>query len=278
MRLRACFDDGLQQGWLALERITGAYRGPGRRGRIWLRVARARLFELAILLWSLPFGLAILTVFQLWRPPWVVRRTLRRWSAGFIAAGRWILGVDYRIEGLENVPPRPVIFVCNHQSAWESIAFTVFEPDLNVIAKAEAMDIPVFGWGLRHAPMIAVRRERRGTNLRRIIREARQSLAEGRSILLFPEGTRVPPGAFRRYERGIEALYRNCDAPMVPVVHDAGLFWTGGFRPKRAGRITLRFLPAVAPGREPEGVAAEIERLLNREKERLAAAGRSVED
>lgn len=231
---------------------------------------RTRLFELAILLWSVPFGLAILTVFQVWRPPWVVRWALRRWSAGFIGAARWIVGVEYRIEGHENVPRRPVIFVSNHQSYWESIAFTVFVPDLNVIAKAEAMDIPVFGWGLRHAPMIPVERDRRGTNLRRIIREARKGLAEGRSVLLFPEGTRVPPGRFRPYERGVEALYRTCRTDIVPVVHNAGLLWTGGFQPKRAGLVTLRFLPPIAPGRNPEAVAAEIEDLLNREKERLA--------
>lgn len=240
---------------------------------MWLRIARTRLFELAIFLWSLPFGLAILTLFQLWRPPWVVRWTLRRWSAGFIGCARWIVGVDYRIEGWETVPGRPVIFVCNHQSAWESIAFTVFEPNLNVIAKAEAMDIPVFGWGLRHAPMIPVRRDRRGTNLRRIIRGARKSLAEGRSLLLFPEGTRVPPGTFRPYERGLEAIYRACDAPIVPVAHNAGLFWTGGFQPKRSGCITMRFLPPIAPEGDPERMVAEIEDLLNSEKERLAGHG-----
>ena len=239
-------------------------------GRMWLQVVRTRLFELSILLWSLPFGLAILSIFQVWRPPWLVRWALRRWSAGFVGAARWIVGVEYRIEGRENVPRRPVIFVCNHQSYWESIGFTVFEPNLNVVTKAEAMDIPVFGWGLRHAPMIPVQRDRRGTNLRRIIRDARKSLADGRSILLFPEGTRVAPGRFRRYERGVEALYRTCDAEIVPVVHNAGLLWTSGFQTKHAGLVTLRFLPPIAPGRDPGAVAAEIEDLLNREKEHLA--------
>lgn len=234
--------------------------------RQWLRT---RLFELAILVWSLPFGIAILSYFQIYRLPAHVRRVLRLWSAGFIFAARWIVGVRYTIEGRENIPDRPVIFICNHQSYWESIAFTVLIPHLNIISKAEAMEIPVFGWGLRHAPMIPVYRSIRGSNLRRIIREAQKSLADGRSILLFPEGTRVKPGQTRTFERGLELLYLKCNAQIVPVAHNAGLCWTEGFATKAAGRLTLRFYPPIAPGLDPTTVAREIERLLNREKQAL---------
>ena len=160
-----------------------------------LQRLRTRLFELAILLWSLPFGIAILTVFRVARPPRVVRRTLRLWSSGFIFAARHIIGVRYRFEGFENVPAGPVVFVSNHQSYWESIAFTAFVPHINVVTKAEAMEIPVFGWGLRHAPMTPVFRSRRGANLRRIVREARRSLAQGRSVLIFPRERASAPGA-----------------------------------------------------------------------------------
>jgi 1-acyl-sn-glycerol-3-phosphate acyltransferase len=241
---------------------------PRRSVRQWLRTC---CFELAILLWSLPFGIAILSYFQIYRPPVQVRWALRLWSTGFICAARWIVGVRYTIEGRENVPARPVVFVCNHQSYWESIAFTVLIPHLNIIAKAEAMDIPVFGWGLRHAPMIPVYRRHRGSNLRRIVREARKSLAEGRSILLFPEGTRVKPGHARPFERSLELLYLKCNAPIVPVAHNAGLCWTGGFATKAAGLITMRFYPPIAPGMDPASFAQGIERLLNREKDALAA-------
>lgn len=242
---------------------------PLTRPGYWLQTFRTRVFELAVLLWSLLFGLAILTVFQVWRPPSVVRRALRLWSSGFVAAARWIVGVRYVVEGRENLPDCPVIFVCNHQSSWESIALTAFVADVNVVAKAETMDIPVFGWGLRHAPMIPVHRDRRGGNLRRIVRDARTSLAEGRSILIFPEGTRVRPGDTRRYQRGLALLYGACDADIVPVVHNAGLCWREGFRTKFAGLVTMRFLPPIAPGGDPEAVAREIEELINREKDAL---------
>lgn len=246
---------------------------PAARPGYWLQTLRTRVFELAVLLWSLLFGLAIVAVLRFWRPPRVVRRVLWLWSSGFVAAARWIVGVRYVLEGRAELPGRPVIFVCNHQSYWESIAFTAFFPDINVITKAGAMDIPVFGWGLRHAPMIRVDRERRGANLRRIVREARRSLAEGRSILIFPEGTRVEPGATRRYQRGLALLYGVCGAQIVPVAHNAGLCWTKGFETKRAGLVTMRFLPPIAPGGDPEAVAREIEELINREKEALLRRG-----
>ena len=251
------------------ETATPSAIGADARPGVPLQLLRTRLFEVAILLWSLPFGLAILTVFRLARPPRLVRRTLRLWSAGFIFAARHIVGVRYRFEGVENVPAGPVVFVSNHQSYWESIAFTAFVPHINVVSKAEAMEIPIFGWGLRHAPMTPVFRNRRGGNLRRIVREAKKSLAEGRSVLIFPEGTRVDPGCRRPHLRGVELLYTACDAPLVPVVHNAGLCWSAGFGIKRAGEVVVRFCPPIAPGQDPARTARQVEALLNREKDVL---------
>jgi 1-acyl-sn-glycerol-3-phosphate acyltransferase len=253
------------------ETTTPSAIGPAARPPIPLELLRTRLFELVILLWSVPFGIAILTVFRIVRPPSVVRRALRLWSAGFILAARYIVGVRWRLEGIENLPAGPVVFVCNHQSYWESIAFTAFVPHINVVSKAEAMDIPVFGWGLRHAPMTPVYRDRRGANLRRIVQETARSLREGRSVLIFPEGTRVDPGRRRPHLRGLELLYSACAAPLVPVVHNAGLCWTAGFATKHAGEVVVRFCPPIPPGQDPGQVARLTESLLNREKDALLA-------
>lgn len=195
------------------------------------------------------------------------------WSSGFIRAAQIIIGVNYRVLGRENIPDEPCIFVCNHQSYWESIALTAFIPDINVISKTGAMAIPVFGWGLRHAPMIPVNRTQRGMNLRRIVREAERSIANGRSVLIFPEGTRVKPGARRRYLRGLKLLYASCNAPMVPIVQDAGRCWTEGFSVKHPGMVTMRFDPAIEPGHNPAEVAQNIEAHINREKDGLLLSG-----
>lgn len=237
------------------------------------RFMRTRLFEIYVLLWSLPFGLVILTWFQVSRRPRHVRRLLRLWSGGFIFGGRWIIGLDYRIEGREHLSGQPVVIVCNHQSYWESIALCALVPDVNVISKRAAMRIPVFGWGLRHAPMIPVDRDLPGGNLRRIAREAVRSMASGRSILIFPEGTRVKPGARRRFERGLAHLCRGADVSIVPVVHNAGLFWPPGFANKHPGIVTMRILPAIPANGDPKQLSAHLERCMNREKDQLPGIG-----
>lgn len=244
-----------------------------RWGTMLSRAARTRLFEMCVLMWSLPFGLVICTYFQLRRMPREVRWALRLWSRGFLFFAAHVIGVRYTLENAESVPQQPVIYVGNHQSYWESIAFTAFVANLNVVTKAEAMRVPVFGWGLRHAPMIRIDRHRRGSNLRRLVRETKKSLRAGRSVLIFPEGTRVPPGERMAYLRGLELVYRECDCPVVPVVHNAGRLWSEGFRTKKPGTVTLRFLPAFLPGKRPTETAASLEALINTEKDKLVPTG-----
>jgi 1-acyl-sn-glycerol-3-phosphate acyltransferase len=199
-----------------------------------------------------------------------VRWILWLWTRGFVLGAWAILGVRYRLEGLGNVPgERPVIFACNHQSYWESIFLCSRIRDVNVITKRGAMEIPVFGWGLKHAPMIPVDRDQPGRNLRRILRDGPASLAAGRDLLIFPEGTRVPPGQRRPYLRGVELLYRKCGVPVVPIVQNAGLLWPPGFGVKRPGTVTVRFLEPIPPGLGAAEFAERLERLLNEEKDRL---------
>lgn len=230
---------------------------------------RTRLFEIYVLIYSLFIGALIVLYYKWTRKPREVRHILRIWSWCFIYGARVILGMRFRLEGLENIPKHPVIFVGNHQSYWESIAMTVFVPHINVITKRAAMSIPVFGWGLYHAPMTPVDRDSAGQNIRRIVREGRVSIEEGRSILIYPEGGRVPLGERRPFSRGLEILYRNCSADVVPFVTNAGLYWPKGFTSKHPGIITMRFLPPMPPGQDPHSFAVEIERLLNEEKEKL---------
>ena len=232
-------------------------------------VVRTRLFEVYMLLVSAAIGAVILTYLRWHKRPNEVRWFLRLWSACFIHGARAITGTRFRLEGLENIPDRPVIFVGNHQSYWESIAMTVFVPNINVVTKRAAMSIPVFGWGLRHAPMTPVDRDEPGKNLRRMMRQGKQAIREGRSILIYPEGSRVPPGEFRPFSRGLAPLYRHCGCDVVPFVTDAGVHWPAGFETKKPGMVTMRFLPAISAGGDPEEVANALEDQLNAEKEKL---------
>lgn len=230
---------------------------------------RTRLFELYMVIVSALIGVCILVYLRWTRKPREVRWFLRLWSSSFIYGARAIVGMRFRVEGRENIPEGAVIFVGNHQSYWESIAMTVFFPHINVVTKREAMSIPVFGWGLLHAPMIPIYRDAPGQNLRRLLRDGSASTAEGRSILIYPEGGRVPPRERRPYSRGLGPLYRRCGCDVVPFVTNAGLHWFAGFKTKYSGVVTIRFLPPIPAGQPVREFEEDIERLLNREKDRL---------
>ena len=232
---------------------------------------RTRIFELYVFVMSLFVGVSILLYFQWTKKPKQVRALLRFWSSCFIYGAKFILGINFVIKGREHIPAEPVIFMGNHQTYWESVAMTVFFPDINVVTKRAAMAIPVFGWGLKHAPMIPVDRETPGKNIRRILKDGRASIREGRHILIFPEGSRIPIGTTQPFVRGFEMLYKYCNTNVVPFVTDAGLWWPSGFATKRPGTITLKFLPAIGPGKDPATFARDLERLVQEEAAALMA-------
>ncbi|PTX47267.1 1-acyl-sn-glycerol-3-phosphate acyltransferase [Gemmobacter lutimaris] len=231
---------------------------------------RSRLFDVFFGLWTLLQSLFIPALAVLHRPG-LTRAAIRFWTRGVLGLSHRILGLRLREEGVENKHlDAPCIYVCNHQSTWETLAFNQLVPDVCIIAKQELRKIPVFGWFLRHAPMILVDRSGGGRAMAAMISEARQEVARGRSILIFPEGTRIGVHEQRKFQPGLIALYRKLDLPVVPVVHNAGCFWGKGA--KRGGTIVASYFPPIPPGLPPAEVMAQVEQLLNTEKSRLVAA------
>lgn len=231
---------------------------------------RSRLFDVFFGLWTMlqsPFIPALAVLHR----PGLTRAAIRFWTRGVLGLSRRILGLRLREEGVENKHlGAPCIYVCNHQSTWETLAFNQLVPDICIIAKQELRKIPVFGWFLSHAPMILIDRSGGGRAMAAMISEARHEVARGRSILIFPEGTRIGVHEERKFQPGLIALYRKLDLPVVPVVHNAGCFWGEG--PKRPGTIVVSYFPPIPPGLPPAEVMAQVEQLLNTEKGRLVAA------
>jgi len=140
------------------------------------------------------------------------------------------------------------------------------------VLKRELTWIPFFGWLLRAAGFIAVDRKAGAKALRQLVRDAERAVAGGRSLLIFPEGTRVQPGETRPYQPGIAALYDRLQIPVVPVALNSGLFWGRRSFVKRPGRITVEFLPAIAPGLKRREFMAELEARIESAATRLAAS------
>jgi 1-acyl-sn-glycerol-3-phosphate acyltransferase len=180
------------------------------------------------------------------------RRAVVAWAKFWIRFCLWWLritvGLTHRLSGLENLPAGPVIIASKHQSSWETLAYTLLFSDAAIVLKRELLFIPIVGWAMARAGNIAVERGDGAAALRGLVRQAKAVIAEGRSILIFPEGTRVAVGDERPYQVGTAALYRHLGVPVVPVALNSGLFWGRRQFIKRPGIIDVEILPAIAPG------------------------------
>jgi 1-acyl-sn-glycerol-3-phosphate acyltransferase len=214
---------------------------------------RSTLFALALCLVTPPYALFALLTFPL--PRMTRYRLISGWSRLVIRLARWILGIEWRVEGRENLPARPAVILSKHQSAWETMAFQLIFPPQVLVLKRELLWIPFFGWGLALMSPIAINRSRGMRALRTIARRGRERLAQGFWVVVFPEGTRVAPGSQRAYHPGGAWLASASGAPVVPVAHNAGLLWPRNAFLKRAGTVTVRIGPPIeAANRDPQTI------------------------
>ena len=213
-----------------------------------LQRARSRLFDAALILWTALFAPAVLALWLCGSPERAIRKTARLWSRGVLGLLRHCVGLTYVERGHENIPPAPCLIVANHQSTWETLAFLALVPDVAIVAKRELLAIPIFAWFLRKSPMILIDRESGSQALRTMIDEGRAALESGRSVLIFPEGTRRSVSAPIEFKRGVELLYAKLGRAVLPVALDSGRFWEPGAPYKRAGTITVSYLAPIEPG------------------------------
>ncbi|MGH1571023.1 lysophospholipid acyltransferase family protein [Methylobacterium sp. P31] len=179
--------------------------------------------------------------------------------------------MNYVEEGREHIPSEPCLIVANHQSAWETLAFLVLVPDVAIIAKRELLAIPVVGWFLRRSPMIVIDRANGTQALRTMIDGCQEAVAAGRSVLIFPEGTRGEMADPVHFKRGVELLYGRLGLTVVPVAVNSGLFWPGGAT-ARPGTIVVSYLAAIAPGLPTAEFLRGTEKAIDRELDRWRTA------
>lgn len=180
----------------------------------------------------------------------------RRWAMAGLAAHahasiwwmRVICGTRVEVRGRENLPKGAAIIASKHQSAWDTFGLVPLTRDPAMIMKQELLSLPLYGWFSRKFEMIPVRRDLGPTALRQMAREAAKRAAQGRDIVIFPEGTRRPPGAPPAYRPGVILLYEALGIPCVPVALNSGYFWPRHSIMRRSGTIVVEFLPAIPPG------------------------------
>jgi 1-acyl-sn-glycerol-3-phosphate acyltransferase len=233
-----------------------------------VRLLRSSLF---LLVQSLTAGLfGFLSLFLFFLPPVRRNRLIAGWAHFMMWLARLLVGIRYKVTGLEHLPAGPAVILAKHQSAWETIAFQVIFPPVCFVLKRELLRIPFFGWGLAMTSPIAIDRGAGREALKQIEAQGKARLAAGLWVVTFPEGTRIAPGQKGNYQIGGAWLAAKAGAPVVPVAHNAGRFWGKQAFLKHPGEIQVVIGPAIATaGRKPTEVNAEVEAWIEAEMARL---------
>ena len=236
---------------------------------------RSLAFNLLALLWTALLAIAFLPLLAL--PRRFIQAGARLWIRGILALVAAICGLRYRVLGAERIPRAPALLAAKHQSAWDTLIFHLLCDDPVYVLKRELVHIPLFGWYLRKAGNIGIDRAAGAQSLRVMLPKVKRRLADGCQVIIFPEGTRTPPGTRRPYQPGIAALYPRFAVPLLPIALNSGLFWERrGFR-KSPGVITLEVLEPLPAGLDRRLLLRELETRIETATNRLCTSGTASE-
>lgn len=213
---------------------------------------------------------AALMLATFWMPRIARYNVAKSWCRANLIGARWICGIRWRVEGLDNIPSTPHIVMSKHSSTWETLALNLFFPPLAFVAKKELLSIPFFGWGFALASPITIDRSAGKDAMAQMAEQGRERFVQGFWIVVYPEGTRIPFGTRARYKTGGARLAQALAVPMLPVAHNAGYLWPRGILGKRPGMITLSIGAPIAPiGDDIAALTSRIELWIENEVSRI---------
>lgn len=189
-----------------------------------------------------------------------VRKVVRGWANYHHSLVTRLLGIRFAIEGA--FPGGPVLFAVKHQAMVETIEVLRWIDTPVVVMKQTYVKTPLLGPVMRRFGVIGVDRQAGASALREMMARGKQAIAEGRPVVIFPEGTRVPVGESPPLRPGFAGLYRALGLQVVPVAHDSGRVWPKGFV-KRPGIITVRIGEAIPAGLKREAIEDRVHAAIN---------------
>lgn len=213
--------------------------------------------------------LAFITLFL---PIRLRHRIIITWGGIFLFLTKHICKTKYQVFGQENLLKGPVIFACNHQSTWETLALNSFLPPHVWIIKQELLKIPFFGWALRMVAPIAINRKNPTAASKQILLQSAQRIKHGFGILVYPEGTRVSPHVKNHpYKTGTARMALELKLPIIPIAHNAGYIM-----PRRSfwvypGLVTVQICAPIYihDNDNAESLTAKIKAEITRELEKI---------
>jgi 1-acyl-sn-glycerol-3-phosphate acyltransferase len=235
-------------------------------------VARSLLFTaLFYVNISVRMIMALPTIFL---PYSFLHGVLRAYASSTLWLLRVVCGITVEWRGRDKLPDGAYLVACKHQSSWETFALFMLLPDPTYVLKRELMWLPLFGWLATKARMISIDRGSHAKALAGMAAAARAECARGRQIVIFPEGTRRPPGATPRYLPGVAYLYAELELPCVPVALNSGLFMPRRTLRRYPGTVLVEVLDPIPPGLGRREFFTRLQNVLEDATARLIAEGR----
>jgi 1-acyl-sn-glycerol-3-phosphate acyltransferase len=223
-----------------------------------MRLARSLLYALLFYSGTMLFCLLGLAAGLLGEAP--MRAMVQAWAWSNHWAVRWILGIRVRVDGA--IPPGPALIAVKHQSMFETVEMVLIARTPVIVLKRELAQLPLFGWMTRRYGIIPVDREAGAKALREMLTLGRKATDAGRPIIIYPEGTRVPPGERPELRPGFAGLYRGLGVPVVPVAMNSGHLWGPG-RIKRPGVITFIVGEPIPSGLKRDEIERRVHAAIN---------------
>ncbi|MEO1476397.1 MAG: lysophospholipid acyltransferase family protein [Pseudomonadota bacterium] len=226
---------------------------------------------MAVLAFAFLPGMLLSRRFAVWSVKFWMRNV--RWSLRVIA------GIETEIRGVENIPEGPIIWASKHQSMYDAFVPWFVLPHPAIVIKRELLWYPMFGWYAMRTDMIAIKRSGGSKTLRAMVDASKKRMEKdkGRQLLIFPEGTRVAPGAPPQYKSGVFGMYHGLNVPVVPVANNIGLCWPAHGIRRRPGKVVVEILPPIAPGLAKTEFMDRLENTIEPACERLLDEGLALQ-
>ncbi len=234
----------------------------------WLAIRSAVFW--AILIPSIVIAATVVSL-SFWTPLRFRTLLLKGWVAFTLWTLKIFCGLDYEVEGLENIPDHGFIIMCKHSSTWETIVLQQFFGPMVWVVKRELTWIPFFGWALKSIDAIALNRGTGRKAINQLVTESKLRMDEGRILVMFPEGTRVLPMQYKPFKIGGAIVSQQTGYMVLPIAHNAGEFWPRHSWIKWPGTIRIVIGEPIHPqGKTPEQIIGEVEKWITSECQRIS--------
>ncbi len=176
-----------------------------------------------------------------------------------------ICNITHKVEGINNIPDYAVLITSKHQSAFETLALYYYLPDVFFIHKKELFLIPIFGQYLYKSNMVSIDRDGGTKTMRKMLDDVKKKLELGKSIIIFPEGTRKKPGSKPDYKTGFVGIYNHTKREILPVALNSGLCWSKQSWILKNGIITIKFLPIIEKNLDKKELLKRVQECIEKE-------------